>query len=653
MNRKQIVVMILAIIIGLLVIIVGITFANSNSNFKLEINCTNGTEGKVYAGDILSCSVMGNVKDSGLSGINTTIEVDGNLKLDSKSIQFGEQIKNLDDSLLDIDNNSAIIIDANNFNSITLDKIELMTFNVTAVEDINSTGNIKLINTTIVYNNENEEVEEDMIDTTKEISISKIPKPAYLSTVTVDGDDVFGFESSKFDYDTIINANSVNIEATTIDEDAIITEGLGQRQLNYGDNNFTISTMSSTDVLTQYNFNIYRQYASTSLEILSVSFGDETLSLDNTILEQKLTVNSDTIEIEAIGLYNASVSGTGEKKLEIGNNVFEITVVSEDKVNTKIYTLNVYRLGNDSSVNKILVNNKEATLTNNEYEINVNNTNVSIDVNLNDTNASYKIFNASGRQLTSNSIEIEDGSDNKFEIVVLAENKIDTTTYILNIHELNSDNYLSMLNVDEVPFDFDRNIFEYNLTTILESVTISASGNDKSVITGLGTYDLQLGENSFNVVVTAEDESEKVYTLNITREEKPADYYEFKTLTTNEDKKYIYNIEVGTSLDDIISDIDTNGKVSIVKENNVAVAATGQKLRIVFDDNYVEYIIIVKGDINGDGEVKLFDLTSSLKVFKKKITLEDYQVLAVDFDGNGVVSLADVVNHLKYFKKHK
>lgn len=657
-EKKNIVLVLSLGILLLLFIIIRITYANPTSNFQFDIECKNSNTSRenIYVGDDIVCSVFGNVKSNNVSGVDTSIVIDGNLKLNSDSISVNEEFINNDDFLYDIDkdNNSVIILEANNFANVTSDKVKLITFKVNALQDIASTGNIKLVNTTIVSN----DVEFSISDYSKEVTISKLPEAAYLTSLTVDDSDIFNFKSDVFSYDSkVINKDKVNIKAT-VSEGARIKEEIGDMILNYGNNEFKITVISSTDVETVYSFSIYRPYSSVLLKDFSILVNDKNIELDKSLDSQNITVNSNSIEIIANGMEGSTISGNGIKNLNIGNNIFEILVTSEDETNTKKYILNVYRQNTDASIKELYVNDNIVNVEeNNTYNINVNALNLNISTILNDVNADYKLYKIKGdyrEEIDANNIEIDDGSDNVFEIVVLAEDGVTSVTYTLNIHELSSDSYLQSLTIDNLGFNFDKNILEYNLNTELDEININAiSNNEKSTISGIGKKILELGSNSFNIIVTAEDNSTRTYTLNVNKVKIEDNKIIFNGLTVNEDKKYIYKIEVGTSIDTIINSVSTNGKVSVIRDNDTSITATGQKLKIDFDDYSVEYIIIVKGDVNGDGKVTLSDITTALKGYRKKIDFTDYMFTAIDFNDDGEFKLSDIVSHLKYYKNNK
>lgn len=98
-----------------------------------------------------------------------------------------------------------------------------------------------------------------------------------------------------------------------------------------------------------------------------------------------------------------------------------------------------------------------------------------------------------------------------------------TRTYTINVNRPDNrskNNNLSSLSVNIGNINFNKNTTSYNLETKESNITISAKAEDsKSTISGIGTHSLSVGLNRFDVIVKAENGSEKIYTLNITRME--------------------------------------------------------------------------------------------------------------------------------------
>lgn len=118
--------------------------------------------------------------------------------------------------------------------------------------------------------------------------------------------------------------------------------------LNDLDTNWTFKVIAEDrETIDYYNFKIVKTRNSDStLSNIGVQGGELTPKFDPNIKEYSTTVHS---SFEKINLYanatdynNTTVTGTGEKKLNYGNNKFTITVKAEDG-STSEYTVNIHR----------------------------------------------------------------------------------------------------------------------------------------------------------------------------------------------------------------------------------------------------------------------------------------------------------------------
>ena len=80
---------------------------------------------------------------------------------------------------------------------------------------------------------------------------------------------------------------------------------------------------------------------------------------------------------------------------------------------------------------------------------------------------------------------------------------------------------LEITNLD-ISFTKDNYLYELEVPYYIADITISAKPEDeKSTISGIGEYQLKLGLNEFEIIVTAEDKTTKTYKINITRNNLP------------------------------------------------------------------------------------------------------------------------------------
>lgn len=117
-------------------------------------------------------------------------------------------------------------------------------------------------------------------------------------------------------------------------------------------------------------------------------------------------------------------------------------------------------------------------------------------------------------------------------------------------NKLSSNKNITSLEIDIEDFSFDQNIFEYDLEVPYNKQIISIKGSpedDKAIITGLGDKALQVGINTYPIIITAEDGSFIEYTINITRLEKEIKTYDTNKYVEEENKNNNIILIVGIS----------------------------------------------------------------------------------------------------------
>ena len=123
------------------------------------------------------------------------------------------------------------------------------------------------------------------------------------------------------------------------------------------------------------------------------------------------------------------------------------------------------------------------------------------------------------RMWVDENTDFSDGSmnDKTFTLTVnvYADGKVITDN-------LDTTNTLDSITVSDCTLDpvFNSDTTEYSCTVknSVESVTVNATAtSSKSKVRGLGTRELTVGKNTLPIRVTAEDGSEKIYNVNITR----------------------------------------------------------------------------------------------------------------------------------------
>ena len=176
---------------------------------------------------------------------------------------------------------------------------------------------------------------------------------------------------------------------------------------------------------------------------------------------------------------------------------------------------------------------------------------------------------------------------------------------------------------------------EYSLIVDYEtsSVYVGGSALDSSAdVSGLGYHDLSVGSNDITITVTAANGDEQNYVITVVREDKEPEpepgpgpepepdvtYPGFSTdLFVDEDERYITGINVSEYTGDVLDRISNyDGAYSKILNKNGnekdGLVGTGDIL-ITYNSSGEEvsrYEIILYGDVNGDGEIDLFDFVA-------------------------------------------
>lgn len=120
-------------------------------------------------------------------------------------------------------------------------------------------------------------------------------------------------------------------------------------------------------------------------------------------------------------------------------------------------------------------------------------------------------------------------------------------------------------------------------------------------------------------------------------------YIAEEDFTYKVDNGYITNIDVDTTIQGFMRNFTIIEEYTIKHEGEELseedVISTGD---ILEDTNGSKFILVVKGDLNGDGKINLMDLSTERKYFLSIIEIDEVQELAADMNVDEEVSLEDI-----------
>ena len=229
------------------------------------------------------------------------------------------------------------------------------------------------------------------------------------------------------------------------------------------------------------------------------------------------TVNTDNSSITINATKSdssASVSGTGTKNLNYGKNTFNIVVKAEDG-SSKTYTIVVNRNDNrngDSTLRSLSVSSGSI-----KFSASVKSYNVSFSVEGVANNSKSKVSYS-----PSKSINIKQGETKTITVTVTAENQTKTEykIYVSRGDSRSNDNYIKSLSITESKINFNKDILTYSLEVPYYVTKLNLSyilSDVKAKADVKGNTNLAVGNNVITLLVTAENQTTRTYTLNVNR----------------------------------------------------------------------------------------------------------------------------------------
>ena len=226
---------------------------------------------------------------------------------------------------------------------------------------------------------------------------------------------------------------------------------------------------------------------------------------------------------------------------------------------------------------------------------------------------------------------------NTFSIVVTAESGA-KKTYTLNItrpDNRNSDNNLATFKVTPGSLSFNKDTTSYNVSVDSNvtkiKVDATLSNSKSSFVKGYGPREVSLnyGTNKIQIKVKAENETQKVYTINVTRKDNRSSNNNLKSLTVSSGEitfsknvtKYQVIVENNiTELTVKAAAEDSKAKLSYTEKNTLKVGTNTIKIKVTAENNSTkEYVLTVTRKEEG----QKLDNNNALK----SLTVEGYNIV--------------------------
>ncbi|MCM1053644.1 MAG: cadherin-like beta sandwich domain-containing protein [Ruminococcus sp.] len=240
------------------------------------------------------------------------------------------------------------------------------------------------------------------------------------------------------------------------------------------------------------------------------------------------------------------------------------------------------------------------------------------------------IFKA--KKMGNTTISMFDSELSNGDAMIIPSNNPSKDINIVN--NLDSNANLKSLSLSSGKLNFNENTTNYDVSVSASTNYVTIDGitsSNKATTIGLGTYNLNYGKNSVEVIVTAEDGSTKSYTINITRKEKintPSsnNTNSSKNVSSNNSSNYIL------SSNNDLKSLTVNGSISPVfnpniNEYNVVLASDIEKLVINAVPSDKATLNIIGDTTFNNGEEKNVNIevkaeNNNIKVYKLNVKRE-------------------------------
>ena len=416
-------------------------------------------------------------------------------------------------------------------------------------------------------------------------------------------------------HDDTINYAVTHIAKDTMVEKPLVTSGVLSSEY------FTVKSTAPADSLIEFNFEVpyckmankssvttvnnsvrvYKELDNdTSLKSLTVTNGSTnyltnfnastktyTVYVPNSV--SNVTINTETNKTTTSAIYAPSATNNNYSLSVSTSKTVTITTEAEDE-STDTYTVNVYRLNNNANLSALsLTNVNFGTFASGttSYTATVPYSVSSTNVSATPASNTATVSGTGNKNLSvgSNTVTVDVQAENcKSQYSSVTNNSCTSKSYTVNVTRTAASTVstLNDLLVDGTRvkgFTPGDGTSTYTLDDVgysKSSINITyVKGEDNETISGDGSKSLSVGDNTFNVVVTAEDGATKTtYTIKVHRKSNDAT---LKSMSVTSSKTGSLNYAFSSSRTEYIYNVDadeTSVNISFEKNHSGASIST-------------------------------------------------------------------------------
>lgn len=345
---------------------------------------------------------------------------------------------------------------------------------------------------------------------TVKVTRKAVEKPVDVTLAEVKvGEATLVLSEGKYATTVDYEVSSVTVAATATDSAATV-EGAGEKALNVGKNEVTLTVKNGTETQ-NYTVEITRQEA--VLTLAEVKIGETAITADDNGVYNHTVANTvSTVNLTAVATKEyVTVDGVGEKTLKIGENTFTLTVKVNDTTYKQDYTVKITREAADLTLKEVKIGDEVLTAQDRTYTCNVANEVTKVTISATANNPDATVDGAGEKTLET--------GENTFTLTVsVGEGQATyTATYTIVVNRAKS----SVKTIDKITVDGVDATYDQADKTYTATVGKFTAKVDIALTSSVSSYEtdepidktLLEGENEFFITVTAEDGTTETYIL--------------------------------------------------------------------------------------------------------------------------------------------
>ena len=218
----------------------------------------------------------------------------------------------------------------------------------------------------------------------------------------------------------------------------------------------------------------------------------------------------------------------------------------------------------------------------------------------------------------------------------------------------NEDSSLSKLSVTSCNLNPSFTSSAYNYTCYvdkkIDNITVNASPTaSTSTVKGTGKFDLNKDVTVLEIIVTSAAGTTSTYKITVNKVDEvvltPDEI--LAKMQINNDGGYISGFDLGSDANSFNKLLNSVYPKAVSEINVQGKLATGMKLKLTSNSTSL-YTIIIRGDVNGDGEINIVDYIKLLKHVLNSKKLTNEYLKAADINKDGMADIVDLIKVQKH-----